>query len=652
MDDGELFAPRSLNISDISHLRTMFELQLHITDDGDEADATDLIDYAIDMIRRGKNVGSVVEELEFMEYKICDATVAQKIGKCLTSYILEMVREMEGEPNKLDLSTKASSRKPSREMHETLLAVSVTAAQRSKMQIYNSRGELKKQWADVNASANNGTPLQMQHFKHLEGEYSPQNSITHGEGNDGVNFLSARAAAAKPSIEIEALNATAHERKGIKNQIYNENGQLNAWCGEEEECEGKVDLSARASARKHHNEVESLLHYYLDGDSVKKQIYDESGQLHADWSLFKNGSPVECRGSLADQRQREFEAIMRDRSLSREERSARIEEMKEKFAATSLAHCSAANGPHDVNLQEHKEEIKLGAVDSVRKKDYELDALRAAADQRKGLKSQIYDSSGKLKAWTRLMEEGDIVVGSEGGMSLPAQSGGEMEQTAKGNTPDSKEVLTMTPKNHALDQQRKQEFRSIMRDRTLSREERLQRIKEMKTRQIYSALPHDATQGENKEEGSGIDLSALAFARKTNAEMKATLLSKDTSAKERNKQEIYDSNGVLIKQWSKVNEFIDGVIETSICKVDNRSEEIQTNERLGQGVISIDDQRRLELRRIMKNRNLGREEKNRMMEEVKLKFDLMEEIRGEQNGSDIDSGKGQKQPEEIDAVAE
>jgi len=174
----------------------------------------------------------------------------------------------------------------------------------------------------------------------------------------------------------------------------------------------------------------------------------------------------------------------------------------------------------------------------------------------------------------------------------------------------------------------------------------------MKTRQIYSALPHDATQGENKEEGSGIDLSALAFARKTNAEMKATLLSKDTSAKERNKQEIYDSNGVLIKQWSKVNEFIDGVIETSICKVDNRSEEIQTNERLGQGVISIDDQRRLELRRIMKNRNLGREEKNRMMEEVKLKFDLMEEIRGEQNGSDIDSGKGQKQPEEIDAVAE
>ena len=63
MTDNELVAPRPLTKSDMSHLRTMFELQLHITDEAAQEDATDLIDYALDMIGRGKNVGSVVEEV-------------------------------------------------------------------------------------------------------------------------------------------------------------------------------------------------------------------------------------------------------------------------------------------------------------------------------------------------------------------------------------------------------------------------------------------------------------------------------------------------------------------------------------------------------------------------------------------------------------
>lgn len=49
-----------------------------------------------------------------MEYEVCDAAAAQKIGKCLTSFLHEIAREMEGKPARLDLSTKAASRKASK----------------------------------------------------------------------------------------------------------------------------------------------------------------------------------------------------------------------------------------------------------------------------------------------------------------------------------------------------------------------------------------------------------------------------------------------------------------------------------------------------------------------------------------------------------
>lgn len=63
MTDNELVAPRPLTSSDTGHLRTIFELQLHITNQEDEDDAADLINYALDMVGRGKNVGSVIEEV-------------------------------------------------------------------------------------------------------------------------------------------------------------------------------------------------------------------------------------------------------------------------------------------------------------------------------------------------------------------------------------------------------------------------------------------------------------------------------------------------------------------------------------------------------------------------------------------------------------
>ena len=44
-----------------------------------EADADDLLNYALDMIEDGNNVNSVCEELNFMEMSICDEEVLEEV---------------------------------------------------------------------------------------------------------------------------------------------------------------------------------------------------------------------------------------------------------------------------------------------------------------------------------------------------------------------------------------------------------------------------------------------------------------------------------------------------------------------------------------------------------------------------------------------
>lgn len=48
--------------------------------------------------------------------------------------------------------------------------------------------------------------------------------------------------------------------------------------------------------------------------------------------------------------------------------------------------------------------MDLSTVGSIKKKDAELNAIRAMAHQRRGVKDRIYDSSGRLNAWTSLKD--------------------------------------------------------------------------------------------------------------------------------------------------------------------------------------------------------------------------------------------------------
>ncbi len=61
--DEQLTAPRELSPDETSALRDLLKNQLSISSDDDHEDADNLLDYAIDMIDSGDNVGHVTEEV-------------------------------------------------------------------------------------------------------------------------------------------------------------------------------------------------------------------------------------------------------------------------------------------------------------------------------------------------------------------------------------------------------------------------------------------------------------------------------------------------------------------------------------------------------------------------------------------------------------
>jgi len=68
-DELQLTSSRTLSSNEKAHLRSIFEEQLTITSNSnsdDIDDAIDLIDYGIDMVDRGKNVESVMQEVSRM----------------------------------------------------------------------------------------------------------------------------------------------------------------------------------------------------------------------------------------------------------------------------------------------------------------------------------------------------------------------------------------------------------------------------------------------------------------------------------------------------------------------------------------------------------------------------------------------------------
>ncbi len=63
VNDLDTVAPRELTDEETTDLREMLKTMLNIPDESYEEDASDLLDYAIDMINDGNSVGYVMNEV-------------------------------------------------------------------------------------------------------------------------------------------------------------------------------------------------------------------------------------------------------------------------------------------------------------------------------------------------------------------------------------------------------------------------------------------------------------------------------------------------------------------------------------------------------------------------------------------------------------
>eukprot|EP00581_Thalassiosira_minuscula_P016450 CAMPEP_0183715810 /NCGR_PEP_ID=MMETSP0737-20130205/9908_1 /TAXON_ID=385413 /ORGANISM="Thalassiosira miniscula, Strain CCMP1093" /LENGTH=589 /DNA_ID=CAMNT_0025944967 /DNA_START=61 /DNA_END=1826 /DNA_ORIENTATION=- len=88
--EEKLKAPRELTEDEIATLREILRAQLMITSEEDEADAEDLLDYALNMIEGDETVGYVALELQFMDMPICDVDASQKVGAHLTKFFHDL----------------------------------------------------------------------------------------------------------------------------------------------------------------------------------------------------------------------------------------------------------------------------------------------------------------------------------------------------------------------------------------------------------------------------------------------------------------------------------------------------------------------------------------------------------------------------------
>jgi len=96
MDD--IAAPHPLTPEETDELKATLKSHLRLHNSPcafqAEADADDLLNYALDMIEDGNTIQHVCEELEFMEMSICDVEVLEKIKFELSTYMNELTKKV------------------------------------------------------------------------------------------------------------------------------------------------------------------------------------------------------------------------------------------------------------------------------------------------------------------------------------------------------------------------------------------------------------------------------------------------------------------------------------------------------------------------------------------------------------------------------
>jgi len=431
--------------------------------------------------------------------------------------------------------------------------------QGSKQENYNSKGVLHQQWSKVQLEDIRDIDAHIdakrkEYFQHLDDEESLRERIAtrdkllaaqrkEKEENSKLKHKSSLSTCASNEIEMLRSNAT-----DAKKGLYDENGALvKQWKNKNADDDTVEDTKEHAAMEvRKREELLSIMHdkNLTRGertnriDAIKRKFSTASttaSRVHQDddeeitvvttsVQMPESVEVSETTNALDAQRRQEFESIMRDRSLNRDQRKAALELMKKKYST------GKQQAPSKEEDTKHSPSI--------------LDAARKA----------------------RVEEVKSIEV-------IKSSLNVQIKPTAPQDKPKEVRPQESSPfkafMSKSVDEQRREELQLVMKDRSLSKEERSRRMEEIKVRYEASQAASPGTSPERVDK---------------------KLLTKRSSGNSIGKNEI------------------------------------------------LDEQRRIELRVIMKNRNLDKDTKNRLLEEVKVKYDVMA-VRNEDSSPSKSSDK-------------
>ena len=214
------------------------------------------------------------------------------------------------------------------------------------------------------------------------------------------------------------------------------------------------------------------------------------------------------------------ESVMRDRSLTRQERSKRIEEIKIKYAAPAVS-STESKGGKDSGSAEGDGGVRLSAVDAASKHHHELEFLRSRLQEvQRESKHENYDSSGTLvQQWSKVQKE------------------------------------EITDIDAHIDEQRRLYFKQLEDEKRLreiiARRDSL--LAEQRREQEAQKNNGSNKEGEKATDPNSMDLSTKGNLTKKAAELEALRATVVKSTAQSVKKGFYDENGVLVKQWANIN---------------------------------------------------------------------------------------------------
>lgn len=396
----------------------------------------------------GSTIGQVIEELEFMEMEICGPQSLEDMRIVLAKFLSGLeghteeslppqdqeeseecgdndrtgrrrnslqsqLRDSEFHLAGVDLSAKTAARKK----REELAALSKRGSSlKDRMKMYSDGGTLRGSWTNPDVDCDLGDDCDLEDLdKDAMNEQRQRRlsdvlndvSLTEKEQTDRMKEVRAEFGVMEMKLRIRAASERAVRCQsapdiGRDDDDVPSDGKAIIPRAERELKRGNrrssIDLSAKSVAVK---KAQELAFLKKQGSSVKDRMsqytsqYDKADKEEEKTSMFQNEATENDK-----MRRAELLEIMQDKSLSREEKAKKMDEVKAKYAATT----DETQGQEQHLEQQHRQELRSIMKDRSlskgrRRKSIEIAKWKYSDQQQTSAKS-LKDSNSDMSEGT------------------------------------------------------------------------------------------------------------------------------------------------------------------------------------------------------------------------------------------------------------